>query len=67
MKLTFDVDIVRQALPETWTNVQNLNWLQIGFALKLAGMNWKSLESAMATLERAGIVQRDGYCIRRSP
>lgn len=73
MNTTIDavnLSVVRNVLPETWTNVANLNWLQIGFHLKLAGIDWRSdrdLTNAMAALERAGVVQRDGYCIRRTP
>lgn len=62
--------IMSTVLPETWTHVHNVNWLAVGFHLKLAGVDWRSeseLHGAMALLERAGIVQRNGYTIRRVP
>ena len=63
----FDRAMIRNCLPETWTHVHNLNLLQIGFAAKLAGLNWKSLPELFATLEKSGMIQRDGYTLRRSP
>lgn len=61
---------MRKALPETWTHIRNVNVLQIGFALKLCGIEWRSdadLANAMGLLERMGLVQRNGYTIRRAP
>ena len=62
-----ELAIIRGVLPETWTHVSNLNWLKIGFHLKLAGIDWRSLEDGMAQIERLGLVQRDGWSIRRAP
>lgn len=30
--------------PETWTHIQNLNPLQIGYQLKVVGIDWHSEE-----------------------
>ena len=65
-----EATIIKNALPETWTHVHNVNWLRVGFALKLAGIDWRSesdLHNAMALMERLGVVQRDGYTVRRTP
>lgn len=62
-----DVDAVRAAFPETWTHVHNIDWLRVGWKLKLAGVNWNSLPDMAARCEKAGIIQRDGYTLRRTP
>jgi len=62
-----NIDAVRKLFPETWTHVHNLDWLRIGFGLKLHGVEWRSLPEALTRCELAGIVQRDGYTIRRKP
>lgn len=33
---------VKDLLPETWTHIGNLNGLQLGFRLKLIGIDWRS-------------------------
>ena len=63
----YDASMLRACLPETWTHVHNVNLLQIGFAAKLAGIDWRSLPGLFAALEIGGLIQRDGYSIRRVP
>lgn len=65
-ELMLDVALIREALPETWTHIDNVNWLRVGFTLKLAGLDWRSLPGAIVRLQQLGLLQRDGYLIRRS-
>jgi hypothetical protein len=62
---------IREVLPETWTHIDNLNALRIGFRLKLIGVDWRSPEEfgqAMVFIEHAGIMQRQNdYQVRRNP
>ncbi len=63
-------DKVKALLPETWTHVANLNGLQIGFGMKLLGIDWRSQNEfgrVMVFLERAGFVLRDGLTVKRNP
>ena len=56
-------------LPETWTHVNNLNGLQLGYRLKLIGIDWRSTEEfskVMIFLEKIGYLQRDGFLVRRA-
>ena len=53
-------------LPRTWTHIYNVDLLQIGFAAKLAGLDWKSLPELFTALEISRLIQRDGYTIRRA-
>lgn len=59
---------LRALFPDTWTNIHNLNGLQIGFKLKLLGIDWRSKEEfarVMIWFERIGILQREnGYLVR---
>jgi hypothetical protein len=60
---------VKALLPETWTHVQNVNLLRIGFELKLLGVDWRSndeLAKCMVYFEKAGLMRRDGVLVRRS-
>lgn len=62
-------DALRAILPETWTLMANLNLLQIGFQLKLLGVDWRSadeLTRIMVYLERTGVMLRDGNLVRRA-
>lgn len=55
-------------LPETWTHLSNINGLQIGFQLKLLGVDWRSEEEfgkVMTYLEKIKFIDRDGVLIRR--
>lgn len=60
-----------ELLPATWTHESYLNGLQIGFQLKLLGVDWKSegdFGAVMAYLEQLGIVQRQHSCqLRANP
>lgn len=61
---------VKDMLPETWTHVGNLNGLQIGFRLKLLGIDWRSQDEfgrCMVYLERIGFMLRDGMNVKRNP
>lgn len=63
-------DKVKAMLPETWTHVANLNGLQLGFRMKLLGIDWRSEDEfgrVMAFLERIGIMMRDGLSVKRNP
>jgi hypothetical protein len=59
---------LRALLPETWTHIENLNGLKLGFGLKLIGVDWRSPEEfgkVMLFLEKVGIIQRqNGYQVR---
>lgn len=60
---------IRELLPPTWTHMENLNCLKIGFGLKLLGIDWRSKEEfgrVMVFLEKIGMLQRRNvYQIRR--
>ena len=61
---------LREMLPETWTLMTNLNGLQLGFKLKLIGVEWRSEDEfgrVMLFLEKVGIMQRRDYLVRRNP
>lgn len=63
-----NADKVKKILPETWTHIANLNGLQIGFNLKLLGIDWRSEDEfgkCMVFFERAGLMKRDGILIKR--
>lgn len=57
-------------LPETWTHINNLNGLQLGFKLKVLGIDWRSendFGKIMVYFEKVGIMLRDGMTVRRNP
>lgn len=61
---------VKDLLPDTWTHVGNLNGLQIGFRLKLLGIDWRTQDEfgkCMVYLERIGFMLRDGMTVKRNP
>lgn len=64
-------DKVKALLPDTWTHIENLNGLQIGFGLKLLGVDWRSERDflgVMLFLEKIGFMQRrNGYQVRANP
>lgn len=63
-------DKIKAMLPETWTHAANLNGLQLGFRMKLLGIDWRSEDefgSVMVYLERVGIMLRDGLTVKRNP
>ena len=60
---------IKNLLPETWTHVQNISVLKIGFGLKLLGVNWQTedeLSKILVYLIRLGMIERDKMLIRRS-
>ena len=57
-------------LPATFTHMGNLNGLQLGFKLKLLGVDWRSENEfgrIMVYLEKIGMMLRDGVTVRRNP
>lgn len=66
--MTTNADRIKAILPETWTHIQNMNGLQLGFKLKVLGIDWRSEEEfgkCMVYLERVGLMRRDGLLVRR--
>lgn len=52
---------VKKMLPETWTHIANLNGLQLGFAMKLIGIDWRNQDEfgrVMVFFEKIGIMER---------
>lgn len=63
-------DKVKALLPDTWTHIGNLNSLQIGYGLKLLGIDWRSEDEfgrVMLFLEKARFMLRDGLAVKRNP
>lgn len=62
---------IKALLPDTWTHMENLSGISIGFGLKVLGVEWSSDEEfakIMIFLERIGIMQRtNGYSVRANP
>jgi hypothetical protein len=63
---------IKDALPETWTHLgnSNINGLQIGFQLKLIGIDWRSEDEfgcVMVFFEKIGLLLREGLLIKRNP
>lgn len=61
---------VKALLPETWTHFANLNGLQIGYGLKLLGIDWRSQDEfgrVMLFLEKSRLMLREGMSVRRNP
>lgn len=60
---------IKEALPETWTDVRNINsMLQLGYRLKLIGIDWRSEDEfgrCMVFFERIGLMKRNGILVRR--
>ena len=59
---------IRDLLPPTWTHMENLNGLKLGFGLKVIGVDWRSEDEfgrVMLFLEKIGMLQRqNGYQVR---
>lgn len=50
---------IKAIMPKTWTHIDNLNGVQIGYGLKLLGVNWRNkceFGEAMTFLVKSGIV-----------
>ena len=61
---------LKEIFPDTWTHIENLNGIQIGFQFKLLGIDWRSEEQftrVMTYLERIKIILRDGFTIKANP
>lgn len=61
---------VKNMLPETWTHVGNMNGLQIGYRMKLLGIDWRNEQEfgkCTVFLERIGFMLRDGLTVKRNP
>lgn len=61
---------LKDMLPETWTHINNLNGLQLGFNMKLLGIDWRSEEEfglIMVFLELINFMLRDGVTVKRNP
>jgi len=59
---------IKELFPATWTHVNKINGLQIGYYLKLSGIDWRSEEDfslVCSALEHQGLILRDGYTIKR--
>lgn len=59
---------VKDMLPSTWTHMENVNGLQLGFKMKLLGIDWRSEQEfakVMIFFEKVGIMERQNmYQIR---
>lgn len=62
---------IKALLPDTWTHMENLNGMKIGFGFKLLGIDWRSEEQfgkCMLFLEKLGMMQRqNGFQVRANP
>jgi hypothetical protein len=62
---------VKEMLPKTWTHMENINGMRIGFAMKLIGIDWRNENDfgrVMIFFERIGIMQRQNvYQLRVNP
>jgi hypothetical protein len=58
-----NADKLRAALPTDWTPVDQTLMLRVGFAIKVAGVEWHSQEEfgrCMAFFEKTGLMERMG-------
>jgi len=64
-------DAIKKMLPDTWTHMENLNGLKLGFQMKLLGIDWRTEDQfgkVMVFLEKMGFLQRqNGYQVRANP
>ena len=62
---------LKAILPDVWTHIENLNGMQLGFKLKLLGIDWRSEEDfglIMVCLEKMGLMLRQNeYSVRANP
>ncbi len=61
---------LRELFPETWTHIDNIDALPLGFQIKALGIDWRTdidFAVVMQFLEKAGIVLSEGFTIRRNP
>lgn len=59
---------IKDMLPKTWTHMNNLNGLQMGYKMKLIGIDWRSQDEfgqVMVYLEKIGFMLRQNkYQVR---
>lgn len=63
-------DSIKDMMPDTWTHMKNLSCLQLGFKLKLLGIDWRSeaeFGKIMVYLEKIGLLLRDGMAVKKNP
>jgi len=61
---------ILEILPQTWTHIDNLDPVKLGYQFKVIGIDWRSneeLTAVLCLLEKIGITLRDGYTIRANP
>lgn len=60
---------IKSMLPETWTHINNLNGLKLGYQMKVLGIDWRSEEDfgkVMLFFERIHFLLRDGVLVKRN-
>lgn len=64
-------DKLKAMLPKTWTHMNNLNPLQLGWQLKLLGVDYRSTEElakVLVYLEKIGImIRQNRFQVRANP
>lgn len=61
---------IKELLPQTWTHMENIDMMKLGFRLKLLGIDWRSeleLAKCLVFFEKIGFMIRDGYTVRAKP
>lgn len=61
---------VKAMFPDTWTHVGNLNGLQIGYRMKLLGIDWRNEDQfakVMVFLTKTGFLLMQGQTVKRNP
>lgn len=61
---------IKDLLPETWTHIQNLSAMKLGFEFKVLGIDWRTdddFAKIMIFFEKVGILLRDGMTVKRNP
>lgn len=63
-------NVLKALFPAKATNIQHLNAIRIGDALRVIGVDWdtpKEFENIMVFLEKIDFIIREGKTIRRNP
>lgn len=61
---------IKALFPTVWTNIEQLNGIQLGSNLRSIGVDWRSkeeFEMIMVFFEKVGFAIRDGKSIKRNP
>lgn len=62
---------IKDLLPQTWTHIENLSGLKLGYGLKLLGVDWRNEQqfgAVMVFLEKTGLMLRqNGFQVRANP